>query len=547
MSEKTVIHNFLADKSSPSEGTMDQEYDATLSDAGRRRFLKQAGTAALGGFLLGETALASITHRMLPAEATPDFTPDIEIELAAVVDEFGLLSGAPTAVWRFTGKVLRGNTDALSFLKNSDNGPSFVPIIRTRRGQKVRIFFTNRLPEKSIVHWHGLHIVQRMDGHPMYAVGTGDRYVYEFVVDNRAGTYWFHPHPHERTGYQVYHGLAGFFLVGDDEEDALKLPRGRFDLPLIIQDRSFDSGNQLVYLQNMMDRMMGFMGQRVLVNATVNYTKQVERNAYRVRLLNGSNATAYRLSLNNGQPFLVIGTDGGLLERAITRATLTLGVGERADVWLDFGAAQAGEEVVLVAQPFAPMMSGGGAMMPMMRRQADTGPRAIARFRVGSGAAGKSSLPARLSKFATLDLREAVNRDQPRRIRLSMMRGQVFLNGRTFDMEAVADDERVRLGTTEVWEFVNDSPMAHPVHVHNLQFRVIERSSASSTSNDRSNLSVGFTDEGLKDVVLVLPGQRVKILMRFENHTGLYLYHCHILEHEDLGMMRNYRVEGKDM
>ncbi len=525
---------------------MEHEYDAILPDAGRRRFLKQAGAAVVVGLLGGGKARASTPHAMLPAEATLDFNPDVEMELAAVVDEVGLLPGASTAVWRFTGKVLRGSTDALTFLKSSDHGPSFVPVIRTRRSQKVRIFFNNRLPEKSIVHWHGLHIVQRMDGHPMYAVAAGNRYVYEFIVDNRAGTYWFHPHPHERTGFQVYHGLAGFLLVGDDEEDALKLPRGMFDLPLVIQDRTFDSRNQLVYLQSMMDRMMGFMGERVLVNATPDYTKQVERNAYRMRLLNGSNATAYQISLNNGRPFLVIGTDGGLLEQAITRRTLTLGVGERADVWVDFGAAQSGEEVVLVAQPFAPMMLGDGGM-PMMRRPANTGPRPIARFRVGSGAAAKSSLPVRLSRFPALDLREAVNRERPRRIQVSMGRGQVFLNGRTFDMEAVADDERVRLGTTEVWEFVNDSPMAHPMHVHNLQFRVIERSSASSTSNDPSNLSAGFTDEGLKDVVLVLPGQSVKALMKFEDHAGLYLYHCHILEHEDLGLMRNYRVEAKDI
>ena len=152
------------------------------------------------------------------------------MELAAVVDVIGLLPGAPTTVWRFTGKVLRGNTDALSFLKSSDNGPSFVPVIRARRGQKLRIFFTNRLPEQSIVHWHGLHIVQRMDGHPMYAVGTGNRYVYEFIVDNRAGTYWFHPHPHERTGFQVYHGLAGIFPRRlTTKKMRLHLPRGTFD------------------------------------------------------------------------------------------------------------------------------------------------------------------------------------------------------------------------------------------------------------------------------------------------------------------------------
>jgi FtsP/CotA-like multicopper oxidase with cupredoxin domain len=183
--------------------------------------------------------------------------------------------------------------------------------------------------------------------------------------------------------------------------------------------------------------------------------------------------------------------------------------------------------------------------MPMMGRAVNAAPRAIARFRVGTGAAAKSPPPARLSKFPALNLREAVNRERPRTIRLSMGRGQAFLNGRTFEMEAVADDERVRLGTTEVWEFVNDSPMAHPMHVHNLQFRVIERSGASATAGDAAGLRAGFTDEGLKDVVLVLPGERVKILMKFEDYTGLYLYHCHILEHEDLGMMRNYRVEAK--
>ena len=276
---------------------MDNEGDAGCPDSGRRRFLKQTGTVALGGLLLGGRALADVTHIKSPAEVTPDFNPNVEMELAAVVDQAGLLPGAPTTVWRFTGKVLRGNTDALSFLKSADDGPSFVPVIRTRRSQKVRIVFTNRLPEQSIVHWHGLHIVPRMDGHPMYAIGTGSRYVYEFIVDNRAGTYWFHPHPHERTGFQVYHGLAGFFLVGDDEEDALKLPRGTFDLPLVIQDRTFDSRNQLVYLQSMMDRMMGFAGERVLVNATPDYTDPVDH-----AMLTGCDCSTARTRRPTGSP-----------------------------------------------------------------------------------------------------------------------------------------------------------------------------------------------------------------------------------------------------
>jgi blue copper oxidase len=357
-------------------------------NAGRRRFLKQAGAVGARRTAARGKALASATHAMPPAEATPDFKPDVEIELAAVVDEVGLLPGAPTTVWRFTGKVLRGRADALTFLKSSDDGPSFVPVLRLRRGQKVRIFFANRLPEPSIVHWHGLHIVQRMDGHPMYAIGTGKRYVYEFVVDNRAGTYWFHPHPHERTGFQVYRGLAGFFLVGDDEEDALKLAAGAFDLPLVIQDRTFDSRNQLVYVQSMMERMMGFMGERVLVNATPDYIKQVERTrlpAAVVQRLERDGLPA--LSEQGASHFCLSALTADCSNRPMTRRTLTLGVGERADVWMDFAAAQSGEEIALIAQPFAPMISGGGGMPMMMGRAANPAPRAIARFRVGSGAA----------------------------------------------------------------------------------------------------------------------------------------------------------------
>ena len=291
------------------------------------------------------------------------------------------------------------------------------------------------------------------------------------------------------------------------------------------------------------------MGERVLVNASPDYVRRVERRAYRLRLFNGSNASGYRLSLSDGQPFMVIGTDGGLLEQAMTRQSLTLAVAERVDVWIDFGGMQPGQELSLIAQPFAPMMGGGrmgmgmGMGMGMMGRTANAGPRSIARFRTGNGAATKSSLPERLSAFPALSLRDAVNVEGPREIHLSMMRGQVFLNDRTFDMEAVAEDEKVRLGATEVWDFVNDSPMAHPMHLHNVHFKVIERTGVEGSAPDRAGLSAGFTDEGLKDVVLVLPGERVRVLMKFEDYTGLYLYHCHILEHEDLGMMRNYLVE----
>jgi FtsP/CotA-like multicopper oxidase with cupredoxin domain len=521
-----------------------QHPEQTSPEVGRRRFLARAGACGLAT-VIGARPLRAVAMPGMPAaQATPDFKPDLELELVANVDEALILPGVPTRVWRFDGRVLRGEPQALRFLPGSE----YIPVIRTRRGQRVRIHFINRLPEESIVHWHGLHIPQRMDGHPMYAVGTGKRYVYEFVVDNRAGTYWFHPHPHGRTGFQVYHGLAGFLLVGDEEEDAARLPSGEHDLPLIIQDRTFDVLNRLVYLgRGMMDRMMGFLGERVLVNGSPEFERRVERTAYRLRLLNGSNSTLYRLSLSSGEPFVLIGTDGGLLEQPVVRTHLTLAIGERADVWLDFSARRPGDQVALVAESYSPTLSvvthlqAGAPRIP--------GGRPIARFRVANGPARKSALAKRLSSFPPLAIEDAVNRDRPRRIRPSMMRGRAMLNGRSFDdMQGVADDEKVELGATEVWELANDAsfgmPMAHPIHVHNLQFRVLDRSGGAGSNGVHQDPRAGSTDVGLKDVVLVLPGERVKVLMRFEDHTGLYLYHCHILEHEDLGMMRNYLVEA---
>lgn len=508
-------------------------------DADRRRLLGAAGAAGLVTLLGSRRVSAAEAHAaMPPAEATSDFKPDLEFELNAVAGEIRVLPGNATRLWRFTGRVLRGDPQALAFL----DGSGHIPVIRARRGQKLRIHFTNQLPEDSIVHWHGLHIVQRMDGHPMYAIGPGKKYVYEFKVDNRAGTHWFHPHPHERTGLQVYFGLAGLILVGDDEEDAARLPRGEFDLPLVIQDRRFNDTNQLVYLApGMMARMMGFQGDRVLVNGSAEYARPVARAAYRLRVLNASNATLYSLRWSNGRPLTLIGTDGGLLERPVTRGSLTLGIGERADVWADFAGNQPGTEIALVSESWSPSLENITGLQTGAAPIQDGRP--IARFRVGNGDSRKSVLPQRLSTFPSLRIEDAVNRARPRTFQLSMQRGQATLNGRAFGrMDEVAEDEKVKLGTTEVWEFANDASfgmrMAHPMHVHNLQFRVIERSGPDHA------LSTGFTDEGLKDVVLVLPGQRVKVLMKFEDYTGIYLYHCHILEHEDLGMMRNYLVHA---
>ncbi len=520
----------------------------------RRTFVQKLCATSL---LLGASPKllqAQSMARITPATATPGFIPDIEILLRAEVGEAALRDGEPTKVWRFAGEIMKGPQESLQFLHGSEH----IPIIRIRKGQKLRIHFENHLPEDSIVHWHGLNIEQRMDGHPMYAIPPGARYVYEINIENRAGTYWFHPHPHERTSFQVYQGLAGMLVVHDGEEEAAGLPDMAHEIPLMIQDRSFDDNNQLVYIGPMRHNwMMGFRGDYVLVNGRVSYARTVDRTAHRVRIVNTSNASLYHLRWSDGSPFTVIATDGGLLAQSREQATLTLGVGERVDVWVEFSGFQAGEQMHLLAESYTPSLQNitaeqGGADL-------QEGARPIASFQFSDQAPIQHAPPSHLSEQPVLAEREAVNIDSPRPIDIAMRRGSFYLNNRLFGaMQDVPEENKVKLGSTEVWEFSNDSSMgmgmgmgmgammqmAHPMHVHNVQFKVLSRTGTRQDDALHQRLRAGFTDYGLKDVVVVMPGERVRVLMKFENHTGIYLYHCHILEHEDLGMMQNYLIEA---
>ncbi len=519
----------------------------------RRTFVKNFAAATLFS-QAAPVMSAQLKERIAPAIATAGFYPDVELDLRAVVDQANLLEGQATRVWRFTGNVLKGDSSALRFI----DGSGHIPLIRVRRGQKIRIHFENHLPEQSIVHWHGLNIAQRMDGHPMYAIEPGERYVYEITIDSRAGTYWFHPHPHERTSFQVYQGLVGMLIVHDSEEDAANLPAEDRDLPLMIQDRSFSSDNQLVYIDNMRHNwMMGFSGDNVLVNGRVGYTKQVPRTAHRLRIINASNASLYHLRWSDGSAFKVIGSDGGLLENAVDQAALTLGVGERVDIWIDFSRYEAGGELHLLAESYTPSLQNFTAEQrgaPLL-----DGARPIANFKFDNALAVPVAPPSHLSSYPELSDNSASNSESPRTVSIAMRRGSFYLNNRVFGgMQDVADEDVVKLGSTEVWEFSNDSAMgmgmgmgmggmmqmAHPMHVHNVHFRVLSRTRSTEQPALHRHLRTGFTDYGLKDVIVVLPGERVRVLMKFENYTGIYLYHCHILEHEDLGMMQNYRVDA---
>ena len=529
----------------------------------RREFLRLSGLG-LGG--LSITSLLSACGLSLDAEAivsplatvlptpgseTPSSSGElVEISLRAVRESYDILPGGATRIWQYQGSLLQGPTNSLQTLPDSYLGP----ILRLRRGQTLKVHFENQINEPSIIHWHGLSVPDTMDGHPRYAIEDGQSYTYEFPIMNRAGTYWYHPHPHQRTGPQAYYGLAGLLIVSDEEETALGLPAGEFDLPLVIQDRLFDNQNQLDYTAN---PMVGFLGERILVNGQVDYTLEAAAAPYRLRLLNGSNARIYKLAWDDGAPLTVIATDGGLLESPVKLNYVTLAPGERVELYADFSADPVGTQRRLVSLAF----EGGGGGMGMMGGGMMGGSAAglpqgaemeILRLNITRAGQAGPGLPERLAAPGFYAVQDAVNSRRPRRFDLTMhMAG--LINGRTFEMDSVASDEVVRLGDLEVWEFANlgggmgmmgGSDFPHPMHIHGVQFQVLERRLEGGSKRAYNSLSDGFVDSGWKDTVLLMPGEAVRVLVKFEQYAGLYLYHCHNLEHEDGGMMRNYRVES---
>jgi FtsP/CotA-like multicopper oxidase with cupredoxin domain len=517
----------------------------------RREFINYFTLAALAA---GYPSLAQspmpMSANSAPAKADPKFQPDVELELVARETEHHILTNGPaTTTWTFSGKAIKGRAGTLT-----PSGSYLGPTIRVRKGDKVRIRFRNELPEPSIVHWHGLEVPEIADGHPRLAIANGREYVYEFEVRNRAGQYWYHPHPMGRTSYQVYWGMAGMFTVEDDEELSNRLPSGEFEIPVVIQDRTFDSKGQFVYIGDHMQQMSGFLGDRVLVNGHVDHRLALASSIYRLRLLNGSNSRIYKLGWSDGTPMTVIGSDGGLLERAARKPYLALAPGERADVILDLTQRAVDYEMELLSLSFSGTQMGGmgagmGRGMMMSSSALAQGQQfPVMRVRVARKGNSQFRLPAQLSQPNFRRAEQAANRQSPRVIPLGFMRMQWLLNNATFGMTEVASNEIIKAGSVEIWEFQNRSmgmmQMAHPMHIHGGQFQVLQRipSSAAAYTAGRRTLSGGFTDEGFKDVVLIWPGETVRLLIPFAPFPGLYLYHCHILDHEDAGMMRNFRL-----
>jgi blue copper oxidase len=453
----------------------------------RRSFIRTTGGAVAGTGLLSLVGVRDgLAARPAPVTRYP-------LRIPPTVSPSGLtLTAAPSV------EDLGGGSMSNAWTYNSEfPGPTIV----ASRGDSASITLVNGLAEETITHWHGMLVDDVNDGHPRFAVSPGGSYGYNFTVENRASLNWYHPHPHMLTGKQVNLGLAGAFIVRDAEEAALGLPAGAYEIPLIIRDATRDKAGNLQY----QPRSGGFDGKIPLVNGTRSPYLAVDQALYRFRILNGANARIFRLALGNGAAFILIGNDGGLLETATSVVQIDVAPAERLDVMVDFRGASAGDTI----------------MLRDLRAGWD-----LLELRVSSTSLGDASIPTALSSITGLSGTDVQT------VRDFSFDGMSKINGREYDMERI--DFQVPFDQTELWRFHTNGNAPHPVHVHGASFQVISRS---------GGRGVLFPWEaGWKDTVLLEDGENVEVLIRFTTHRGLYLMHCHKLEHEDMGMMSNFEV-----
>jgi len=517
-----------------------------MSGMSRRRFLGLAGGA---GVLL--TAGIAAPRLLRPAAATGELLtseiplpPPFQVPLPLPpvltpvsrdggVDRYEIVQRAATA------EILPGVRTPIWGYQGIFPGPT----IESRSGRTTVVRHRNELPVPTVVHLHGGRTPPESDGYATdlvlpvdgrYLAGAGHAHSgmadpdavvttgirdYTYPLRQNAALLWYHDHRMDFTGPAVYRGLAGLHLVRDDEEDALPLPRGERELPLMITDRAFAADGSMRYpsldpslrsVPGVEDAYAaGVLGDVIVVNGAPWPVAEVSANRYRLRLLNGSNARRYDLALDPPAPLTQIGSDQGLLAAPVQHTHLTIAPAERYDVVVDFGAYPVGTEVTLVNR------LGSGTTAHVMR------------FRVVRRDKEDSRVPAKLSEVERLE-RATVTREFAFRSGQYNGRHGWTIGGEPFTPTKVA--AQPRLGDVEIWRFVAD--LHHPIHMHLVQFQVLSRGGKAPSPQDA----------GRKDTVDLRPGEAVEVIARFDGYRGRYMFHCHNAEHEDMGMMATFRT-----
>jgi len=378
--------------------------------------------------------------------------------------------------------------------------------IRRPSGQTTNVTFTNNLDPTAgelTVHNHGNHSTSVNDGRPIdYLIPTGGSrtYIYDGLeagANQRGKMQFYHDHRMNVTSRNIWMGLTGMYIV-DDPADPQTLPSGVFDLPLAIADRQFDADNQIPYVFD----PNGVTGDKILVNGVYQPFLEVGDRKYRLRILNASNARTYFLTLSTGDSFIQIGTESGLLPAPVTRSGMRMGPAERLDVVVDF-AGKLGQSVYLID-----VLTG----MPLLE------------FRVTQHVVDDSSIPPMLRPLPDIG-EPTVTRNWS----FDKTAGHWTINGLRFDPNRI--DARPVLGTTERWVFTNPTGQAHTVHIHDVSQQCISR-----------NGGACYAYETMKETWYLDPGETLELKLKFTDHLGMYMLHCHIVEHEDDGMMTQFEV-----
>lgn len=386
------------------------------------------------------------------------------------------------------------------------NGSYLGPVLRFTKGQQTNITVNNNLDAPTTLHWHGLLVDGEQDGGPMQGIKPNQSWQPSFVVDQPAATLWFHPHFIGTTADQVYYGLAGLIYIEDEISKDLNLPDiyGENDIPLIIQDRNFNNDGSLDYRTSMMGVVPG---DKIIINGTIKPFLKIGHEKIRLRILNASNSENLNLSLSNNLSFLMIASDGGLLSKPLSKKSLFLAPGERAEIVVDVGAVKK-NTIALYNDN-----------------------KIILEFKIDEQLENSPNIPKELVTISQIP----IGNDPIRRVfDLESMGIEGTINGKNFNMDRI--DEEVHKNESEIWVVRNLGGMmqtgGHPFHVHGTQFQIISRDGKAPPLEER----------GFKDTVFVEVGEEVLLRVIFK-YNGIFMYHCHILEHEDNGMMGQFRVQ----